>query len=71
MIETFMDKCLRGVCTLDQIDDFVGEWHDSDSTLPLSEFLGMTFAEYKSWVENAESLANLVQSRKDNMDGRV
>lgn len=30
----------------DELDDYVDAWHDSDSALPLHEYLGMTQEEY-------------------------
>lgn len=30
----------------DKFDDYVDAWHDSDSALPLHEYLGMTQEEY-------------------------
>lgn len=33
------------------IDDLVDEWHQSDSTISLHEYLGMSFSEYSKFVE--------------------
>ncbi|QJD50779.1 hypothetical protein KNV00_gp029 [Streptomyces phage Bmoc] len=34
-----------------QLEDLVDKWHDSESSLSLHEFLGMTEEEYSVWVE--------------------
>jgi hypothetical protein len=33
-----------------KIKDKIEEWHNSDSELKLHEYLGMTWEEYKTWV---------------------
>jgi hypothetical protein len=35
----------------EELDDLVDKWHDSQSELSLSEYLGMTQLEYAVWVE--------------------
>jgi hypothetical protein len=35
----------------DTIDDKIDEWHNSDSTLSLSAYLGMTEDDYKLWLK--------------------
>ena len=60
---TFMDQCLKRECALDAIDDFVDQWHEGDSALPLSEFLGLTSAEYAKWVEQLNSVELIFLAR--------
>ncbi|MDF3821617.1 hypothetical protein P3G55_17055 [Leptospira sp. 96542] len=62
--KSFIDLCLAGERFIDEIDDFVDEWHDSDSTLSLSEFLGMTKDEYALWVEKPGILSYIIHARK-------
>ncbi len=38
---------------LDKID----EWHESDSKLPLHEYLGWTREQYKEWLEEGVRIA--------------
>ena len=52
--KTFREQFLNGECSIDKIDDFIDDWHDGDSTLPLSEYLGLTEKEYFSFVEKDE-----------------
>ena len=37
--------------TNDNIDDLLEEWHNSDSKLPITEYLRLTFKQYGRWVE--------------------
>lgn len=60
---TFMDRMLRGEVMADEIDDFVDFWHDSDSSVPLHEFLGMSEAEYGLWVSSPSMLGVIVNAR--------
>lgn len=62
--KTFIDLCLLGQRFIDEIDDFVEEWHDSDSKQSLSEFLGMTKEEYSLWVEKPGILSYIIHARK-------
>lgn len=34
------------------IDDLIDAWHDSHSPLALHEWLGLTWEQFKYWVEN-------------------
>jgi len=63
---TFVDACLAGVCLADEIDDFIDQWHDGDSQVPLSDFLGFTPEEYAVWVEKPNSLEWILYARKTN-----
>lgn len=60
----FIELCLDGEKSIDEIDDFVDEWHDSDNKQSLSEFLGMTNDEYALWIEKPEILSDLIHARK-------
>jgi hypothetical protein len=64
-MSSFMELCL--VKDIDRskihIDDFVEEWHKSDSKLPLHKYLGLTEKEYKLWVEHPEMLEAIIDAR--------
>ena len=52
---TFMDRAVRGdfddVEDLDEVlCDFTKIWHNTDGSLQLHEFLGMTIEEYDSYL---------------------
>lgn len=60
----FMDACIEGEALLEDIDDYIDEWHESDSQEEIYEFLGMTFDEYAIWVENDSMLKTIFYSRE-------
>ncbi|MFH0959522.1 MAG: hypothetical protein V1897_12535 [Pseudomonadota bacterium] len=64
----FIDLCLRGEKLLEEIDDWVDDWHDSEQEQEqeLHEYLGMSWAEYSSWVNMPEILPFIVTAHKDN-----
>lgn len=37
--------------TEEQIEDKVSEWHNSDNPIPLHEYIGITWEEYKEYVQ--------------------
>lgn len=45
-MSNFIELCRQGKVSPDELDDYVDAWHDSDSALPLHEYLGMTQEEY-------------------------
>src|SRR4051794_22038204 len=61
---TFIDLCLAGEAFLDEIDDYVDEWHESETTQKIWRFLGMTRDEYALWVERPESLRVIVDAHR-------
>jgi hypothetical protein len=66
---TYMDLLLMGKAFLDDIDDFVDEWHSAPegsvaASRSLHEFLGMTWDEYRLWVEHPESLRFIVAAHR-------
>ena len=62
----FITDCLTGDALLEEIDDYVDNWHDSQSKLSLQDFLGMTNCEYGSWVANPNCLPRIVIARRYN-----
>ena len=66
MNSSFIEKCINGDASLDEIDDYIDEWHDSDSTndLELHEFLGMSWEEYSLWAIKPSLLEEIVNERK-------
>ncbi len=49
--QTFVSQFLRGIVSVEDIDDFIDAWHNSNSNVPLHEYLGMTMEEYKTYVQ--------------------
>lgn len=60
----FMEACLEGDALLEDIDDYIDEWHESDSDEELHDYLGMTFEEYSVWVENDSMLKTIFHARE-------
>ena len=59
----FIQKCLIGDALLEEIDDYIDDWHQGESAMSLHEFLGMTRNEYYLWAEDASSLPHIVNAR--------
>jgi hypothetical protein len=59
----FLDLCIAGRVLLDDIDDYIDQWHDSDDDNELSQYLGMTAEEYEIWVHSPETLHLIIASR--------
>jgi hypothetical protein len=57
-VRRFFDLYSRDEVTAEQIDDFVGRWHDAadGEGRSLSEYLGMTEEEYGVWLMDPETL---------------
>ncbi|MFN7638245.1 MAG: hypothetical protein ACK5SD_14990, partial [Pseudanabaena sp.] len=66
MSNSFIEKCINGDASLDEIDNYIDEWHDSDSdiNLELHEFLGMSWEEYSLWAVKPSLLAEILNHRK-------
>ncbi len=60
---SFMSLALSGRVLSDEIEDFIEEWHESDSTEEVHEFLGMTFEEYSLWVADPDSIDVILKAR--------
>lgn len=66
--QTFVDALLSGNAELDDIDDWVGRWHDqagapNGNPQELDDFLGFTEVEYSLWVERPSSLRLIAAAR--------
>lgn len=69
---TYMDLLLKGKVLQEDIDDFVASWHDAPegsvaASQSLEGFLGMTWDEYRLWVERPESLRFIVAAHRANL----
>jgi hypothetical protein len=63
----FISLALAGKVTPDQIDDYVGKWHDSSSRLELHEYLGLTREEYGLWLGDPDQLLAILANRKSDI----
>ncbi len=62
--EPFIDVVLHGDALWTEIDDWVDQWHDTDTGMELHEFLGMTSDEYGLWVEQPSALRVILGARE-------
>ncbi|MFD3688335.1 hypothetical protein ACFWTE_26345 [Nocardiopsis sp. NPDC058631] len=60
---TFVEAALSGHAGLEDIDLYIDAWHDGDDDRDLHDYLGMTWDEYRLWVERPESLRYIISSR--------
>lgn len=67
MSKTFVHECLSGRALLDDVDDWIDEWHDSDSDLSLDSFLGFSADEGALFAERPEALRFIVAARRQNL----
>lgn len=66
---TYMEQLLHGQVLMDSIDDFIDAWHDAPAgsrvaSQSLHEFLGMSWDEYRLWVERPEALRFITAARR-------
>lgn len=64
-MKKFIDLCLSGDAFLDEIDDYIDQWHEGEGEdLELHEFLGMSEEEYNLWLKCPKQLATIVSARE-------
>ncbi|MGW6427236.1 hypothetical protein ACWF82_31580 [Nocardia sp. NPDC055053] len=68
-VETFVDAVLAGHALVEDIDDWVERWHESDDSddgimADLHTFLGMSWDEYALWVGRPEALRLIVAAHR-------
>ena len=66
-MKPFLDLVLAGEAHQDDIDDFVDQWHDGDTSCYLAEFLGMSDDEYALWVAKPSALNLILQAHAEGM----
>lgn len=64
---SFVDAYLAGKASLDDVDDWVSRWHIDDSIdADLHVYLGMTWDEYRAWVQDPHALDAIIERRHTN-----
>lgn len=64
--KTFMDKCLDGTETYDNVERYVAVWYRSSRhTKTLAQFLGFTDKEYCQWLINPNCIEAIINTRKN------
>lgn len=64
--KNFIQACIDADVLVDQIDDYIDEWHDGDYDVEIYEFLGMTQEEYRLWVENDSMIKYIIIAHMEN-----
>lgn len=67
MSKTFVDACLAGQALLDDVDNWIDEWHESDTELSLDSFLGFSGDEGALFAEKPEALRFIVAARRQHV----
>lgn len=62
---SFLDQCLAGRATPDQIDDFIDRWHEAPNGRELNDYLGMTPEEYSLWLRVPDALPCIIKAKLD------
>ena len=62
---TFVEQCLAGEASIEEIDDFVDDWHAAPDGTELHEHLGMTRDEYSLWLRAPDALPCILKARRD------
>ncbi|MFB6860487.1 hypothetical protein ACFCZQ_09320 [Streptomyces virginiae] len=62
----FVEDALGGAVGPNDIDSYIDAWHDGEGAeLELHEFLGMTWDEYRLWVEKPVTLRYILSARRN------
>ena len=61
---SFIDACLSGITTIDNIDEYIEYWHTHDCHDSLIDFLGLTPGEYARWLKSGTGLEDILHARK-------
>ena len=63
-MSNFIAMCVSGKALPEDIDDFVGKWHEGETEIPIYEYLGMTRDEYFSWLRDPNVLSGIVRAHE-------
>ena len=64
--KTFRERFMDDETTFDEIFDLTDEWSDSDTNMPLREYLGLNAREEEIWVEESdEALEDYMEQEKN------
>lgn len=67
MPATFIVQCLESGVDPESIEQKIDEWHLSDSSHTLREYLGFTPEEYAVWIHFPEAISAILHSRWANI----
>ncbi len=55
-LSNFIEKFTLGEVGVEDLDNFIEEWHDSPTDLSLYDYLGLTWEQYSDIVRNPKLL---------------
>jgi hypothetical protein len=61
----FLDLCVEGRISPDDIDDFIDRWHAAPGGIELHDYLGMTLEEYSLWLRVPDALPYILKARHE------
>ncbi len=64
----FITDCINGDALLEEVDNYIDGWHESDSKISLNAYLGMTAKEYDLFVQDAKYLSYIVTAHMEGVD---
>lgn len=64
-MKTFVELYKKGKVGPNDIDDYISEWHNNDSTESLHDFLGLTREEYSQWVQTNDLTLAMSEKTKN------
>lgn len=67
-MSNFVNDVINADALLEQIDDYVEQWHETDTELSVYDYLGMTEEEYFLWVEADFYLKYIINAHERNMN---
>lgn len=67
MDKSFIELVLDGQASCEEADDFVERWHESDSTMSLHKYLGLSWEDYALWVKSPSELESIIARRRSAM----
>ncbi|WP_371286392.1 hypothetical protein [Dorea sp.] len=64
-MKTFMEKCVDGEASVEEVDEYVEYWHTHEIDMPLHEYLGLSPSEYALWRREGNGyLGQFLEVRK-------
>ena len=63
-MKTFIDMCVKGTKKLEDIDNFIEEWHNSNSKIDLRKAIGLTKSQYQDFLYDDAFISDLILQEK-------
>lgn len=64
---SFVSDCIHGIALLEDIDDYIDQWHEGGTGQTLHDFLGMTRQEYNAYLLDESALAFIVKAHREDV----